>query len=606
MSKLLHRSHIFPLLSVVCTIIFTAISFYYIAFFHVSPLSRDQWHMYAPYFDGGLLHAALTPMSTHRHLFPFLIFDMDMNLFGGRNHFLILFGSVFDGLVALLLVATLSKDDALSRFEKLVFCLLAVTTLAWLVNIAQLGWGFMSTQYYLAIFSYLFAVYSAYRYRHALSTRSLWLLTSIFCGVISTFSFGMGILVWPTLLYFLYLWRTPAKTVALVVFSFIACLAVFLFLPGGKSIEDALIFSPQSTITFLFQLAGGPIYYLLKSFRFIDTEKAKLVASILSVIATSLAILLLIHLLRLRRSLSLYLTLCCALMLVGLGTAALISFTRNPFFLDVWVDRYQLWATLFWLGFVPLCYMELDHIAWLKNNRLHLYIKKLLLSAILLFPILALPSQLDMGARLSEYKIRVQQALLVFQVGIPDKSSAEEALHWNWQNKLSPFFAVLHNLQIHKKNIYYHSLADTLGKPIQTVAIKQHEALTSLHIKKIDRITRADLLDITAIKNTEHFAEYVAPAADDIAAYQVKAYVTTARPWTQVLVTNPEGIVIGLGVFIKHSAFPRSHLKRINADYNLFAVIRNDGSEKCRFYFFDADNKDVAQVSDEITIYSRP
>jgi len=204
MSKLLHKSHILTMLSGVSLCLFVVIIIYYIAFFHVSPLSRDQWHMYAPYFEHGVLYAALTPMSTHRHFFPFFLFDMDMSLFGGRNHFLIFAGSFFDGLIILLLAFSLKQDKSLSIFEKQAFFVLIVGSLVWLINIAQLGWGFMSTQYYLAILTYLLSIVSAYVHCHSVKVRmcSLWLGSCILCGIICTFSFGVGILVWPALLFF--------------------------------------------------------------------------------------------------------------------------------------------------------------------------------------------------------------------------------------------------------------------------------------------------------------------------------------------------------------------------------------------------------------------
>lgn len=601
MPKVLHRSHIFSVLALMGLLAFTAISVYYIAFFHVSPLSRDQWHMYAPYFEKGLLHAALTPMSTHRHLFPFFIFDMDMQLFGGRNHFLIFFGSFFDCLIILLFAITLKNDTSLSGFEKITFFVLITAALTWLVNIAQLGWGFMSTQYYLAIFAYLFSIYSAYNYCHRVEAKA-WFVSSIVCGIVSTFSFGMGILVWPALLYFSYMWRAPARYTALVILSCIFCLLVFMLLPGGKFIEEALLFSFKSTVAFLFQLAGGPIYYLLKSYRIFDTEIIKFIASTISIIATSIGIFLLLRLLISRRKLTLFSNLCCALVLVGLGTATLITFTRHPFFLDVWVDRYQLWATLFWTGLLPLCYTELLRQ---KNSPLDKCVKKIFLGALLIFPIIALPSQLDMGARLSEYKIRVQQSLLAYQVGIPDKHSAEEALHWNWEAKLPPFFTVLNYLQDQQKNIYYNNLPDILGKNIERLNIQQYDRVTSLVINKTDAITHADLLDLKNITTAGRFASIDIPTVNNIVAYKIKGNMSSPGRWTRILITNEVGVVNGLGIAIEHSKLPRSQLKHINAGYNFFAVVRNDGSVKHRFYFLDGNDTAAVMVSDAINL-TRP
>jgi hypothetical protein len=592
MPKLLRMSHIFTLVILTGLATFVAISFYYIIFFHVSPLSRDQWDQYAPYFQHGLLNAALTPMSgVHRYVFPFLLFDIDMRCFGGDNHFLVLFGTALDLLILGLLGSSLIRDPSLSRAEKQAFLVLAITALLWLGNIAQLGWGFMSTQYYLAISSYLFAIFSAHQFCE--TRKTAWLVSCLASGIISTFSFGMGILAWPVLLLFAHTWRAPLRFNVLVMMCLLVCLALFLLLPGRDAIVGSLVFSPTNSLDFIFHLAGGPIYYLLRSYRLFDVGTLKSLASGASVIATTLGIFLLLRVILSRKQRSLFCWLCAALMLCGLGSAALVSLARNPFFLDVWVDRFQIWATLFWLGWLPLLYLEL------KKVRLPSLAGKIFLGCLCCFPLVALPSQLDMGSRLAEYKIRVQQALLSYQVGIPDKNAAEDALHWNWENKLENFFTVFNYLRTERKNIYSTTDDTTLlGKPLANLDIHNQTPILALQHIKTSTVTRDDLLDLSTLPAANTFAAFSAASPDDPVAYQLTALVTTQNRWTHALITNESGIVIGLGLAIHHSLLPRSNLKHIGNDYNLYAVVRNDHAGKVRIYFLDSNRIDTAGVSE--------
>jgi hypothetical protein len=596
MPKLLRMSHIFPLVILAGLATFVAISFYYIVFFHVSPLSRDQWDQYAPYFQHGLLDAALTPMSgVHRYVFPFLLFDIDMRCFGGNNHSLVFFGTALDLLVLGLLGSSLIRDPSLSRREKQAFLVVAITALLWLGNIAQLGWGFMSTQYYLAIFSYLFAIFSAHQFCEARKTA--WLIGCLMSGGIGTFSFGMGILVWPVLLLFACKWRAPLHFNVLVMLCLLMCLALFLWLPGRDAIVGSLVFSPANSLAFVFHLAGGPVYYLLRSYRLLDVDPLKSLAAGISVIATVLGIFLLLRMILCRKAHSLFSWLCAALMLCGLGSAALVSLARNPFFLDVWVDRFQIWATLFWLGLLPLLYLEL------KRVRLPSFAGKIFLGCLCCFPLAALPSQLDMGARLAEYKIRVQQALLSYQAGIPDKNAAEEALHWNWENKLGNFFTVFNYLRMERKNIY-SDVDDTalLGKPLANLDLHNQTPVLALQHIKTSIVTHDDLLDLSTVPAANTFSAFSTASPYDPVAYQLTALATTQHHWTHALVTNESGIVIGLGLAMHHSLLPRSNLKHIGNDYNLYAVVRNDHVGKLRVYFFDGSRTDAAEVSEPVTL----
>lgn len=550
--------------------IFVAISCYIVMFHHVWPLSRDQWHMYAPYFEKGLWEAALTPMSDHRHLVPFLFFHIDMAWFGGLNHFLVFTGAVFNlAIVALLLFALYRchEDPDASRLAAAIWI---VFSFSWLINIAQLGWGFMSTQYYLAIFCCLFSVFIA--------LRSLPL--AIIAGGVATFSFGMGILVWPVLLMIGWLHRAPMHFYITITTALAASLAAFMLMPGGDSIRHDMLFFPTETLRFIFQLPAGPIYYLLKSYRFIDIELLQTVATAVSTVAVSGSLFMLGWLIWKRPKFSVFQELCVALVLLGLGSSIMITFIRTGGFLDIWVDRYQIWAVLFWCGFCPLCGYALK--------------RALPLFMMCCLPLLALPSQLDMGARLSEYNIRVEQSLLAYQVGLPDREAAEDALHWNWENKLPYFFSVWEYLRREEKNIFRSMPVwlldstikmDTEGADILAVTFKRLRDMP---------IYQTQLLDLHSIPQAANFV--LAPSANQaISGYKIYTKVDAGLDWNYAIWVNESDVVTGLGIKISPNRLPRGNLKYIKSDYNLYSVVRNEGKISA-VYLLDKNGVRIARA----------
>lgn len=567
-------------------LIFFLVTAYYISFQHVWPLSRDQWHIYAPLFEKGLWDAALQPMSGHRDIIPYLAFYLDMEFFDGLNHFLVATGALFNLLIILLLMRSLSVEPATMPFEKAAFLVFIITGLTWLLNIAQLGWGFMSTQYYFSIFACLLSIHSFYRYAHPVATATSlrWLLAALLSGILCTFSFGIGIIIWPILLYFSLAFRLSRLAWASVMTALFACLVVFFVLPGGNEVSDSILLQPAYTITFLTELAGGPVYYLVRSYHVADANAIKSLAIGISIIATLVATGLLVNYLVRGRNLSRFATLCCGLLMIGLGAPVLISLVRNPFFLDVWVDRYQIWAIFFWCGFLPLLYLEL---APLCSDRVRRIFLLLLWSA----PIFAFPSQLDMGARLSEYKTRVEESLLEFRVGIVSRSAAKDALHWNWEHELPFMLSVWPHIREQGKNIFHRHFDNYLGKPVTSATAPRKIAI---QVQEITPITADDILDLDKYPGASTFDVFKLADPGAVHGYRLRAEVPQTLSWNYALAVDRSQQVIGLGIPIKHGLLPRSTFQYTGNNYNLYGVVRNTrDANPVTWYLFDEDSRAV-------------
>lgn len=539
-------------------LVFSGISVLYIAGFHVSPLSRDQWHMYFPYFNQGLFEAALSPQSNHRHIIPYLVFHVDMAWFGGNNHFLTAFGFFFDLLICAFLFRLLKRACPADCYTRYLIGGFILLQMLWLLNIAQLGWGFMSTMYYFAIFFYLLAVYLAW---YALQSRSagfspVHLAMAALCGILCTFSFGIGILVWPAMLVVALYQRAPRGFIALIIGLLAINLLVFFILPGGSSVSSALTFNLYSTLAFPFKLAGGPVYFLLKSLRFLSAESCKQVALVIGSLAMAGGLLMLLLPLFRRRTFSGFDIACYALMMLGVATPMLITFSRIDMFLDPWVDRYQIWATMFWLGFIPLCLLQVSAG----------FIRSVIQAVILALPLVLLPSQLDLGARLAEYKVRVDNALLSYKMYIPVRQDAIDALHWNWEYKLPYFFDVLSHIREQDRNIFSDQLDEKLG-----VVIAVDTDLPACSVTVIDKHTVAADSLLDASLYTDETDRWMKPGPG-VAAWQVMAQVENAD-WTHGLFLDADGKVVGLAHRVVQAPMPRGHFRFVGKRYNLYGVL---------------------------------
>ncbi|HSC76400.1 MAG TPA: hypothetical protein VLB90_09225, partial [Pseudomonadales bacterium] len=437
---------------------FLAVTAYYVIFHHVSPLSRDQWHMYHALFEQGLWHTSITTVSGHRHILAFLLYDIDLHFFNGNNHFLI----VVDWLLNISLIALICSQirvcvgDFFSRWLLIGW---TITLLCWLLNIALLGWGFNGINNYMSILNTVLAIFCLHRAVHDLQHKTRNIVLALLSGGLATLSFGNGILVWPVGLLSLYLWRAPLRFMVWFFVGMCVFFATYILLPGGNAVGEMLRFNGWNIVLFPLQLMGGPLYHLLRAWQILPETALSPIATGFGVLVCLLAGLVFWQRLQRRSAVDSLDALAIALILIGFGTTGLLTLTRVEGVLDPSVDRFQIWALLVWSGLSVLLYRGITP-AGQRGWQVFF----------LVFPLLALPAQLDWGARLAEYRTRVDNALLAYQVYLPVSADAEKALHWNWQNKLSHLFPVLAELRMQHLNIFTSGAADWLGKPLPPTA----------------------------------------------------------------------------------------------------------------------------------------
>lgn len=539
--------------------LFLSVTAYYVVFHHVSPLSRDQWHMLDGLFRDGLWRTSIMTVSGHRHILAFLLYKIDLDFFAGRNHFLIAADWCLNAGLIFVLCRQVHVDIADPLLRKLLSGWIVIM-LVWLLNIALLGWGFNGINNYMSIVNTVLSVFFLHKAVGEKDTRTQYILTASLLAGLATLSFGNGVLVWPIWFLQLFLWRVGNGYFKWAAVCALIFVGAYLSLPGHEAVGDSLLFSPASMIRFPVELMGGPLYHLLRAWRFLPEAVLLPLSSACGLLLCGTVLILMWRLLRERPVMSRLRTLGLTLICIGSGTTIMLTLTRVDGVLEAATDRFQIWALLVWIGLaVFLC----DKSAGVVRRAWMMFF--------FLFPVMAFPSQLDWGARLAEYRTRVDNALLAYQVYLPVAKDAEKALHWNWENKLPHLFPVLERIRRDQLNIFADGKAAWLGKVLPpTDALR----VCDVSVKKQEPIVADELLATVQYPEAD---KYAVNSLSADATVGMRWQLMIAEPaWDYGLLANGSGVVRGLVQPVSHSHLPRfSGL--LNESYNAYAVARVDG-----------------------------
>lgn len=538
---------------------FLSVTAYYVIFHHVSPLSRDQWHMLDALFHQGLWQTSITTVSGHRHILAFLLYRIDLDFFSGKNHFLI----AFDWCLNISFISVLCRQVFLDARDRLLRFFLAgwiVVMLTWLLNIALLGWGFNGINNYMSIVNTVMSVFFLHKAVREPDARIFNLCVALLSGGLATLSFGNGILVWPIWFLCLFLLRVPAVFFQWAAAGAAVFFGAYMLLPGREAVGQALLFSPVNLLRFPVELMGGPLYHLLRAWRFLPENILLQLSYAFGLLVCIATFLFVFRLLRDRPAMSRLHVMALTLVCIGFGTTIMLTLTRVDGVLDPATDRFQIWALLVWIGLA---------ISWCETTSLSC--RRCWMVVFLVFPAAAFPSQLDWGARLAEYRTRVDNSLLAYQVYLPVAKDAEKALHWNWENKLPHLFPVLEKIRYEKRNIFADGKAAWLD---QTQPLVDTLRECDMRIQKQESITAGELIDVRQYPDAaKYVVKFTQP--DELVGKRWMIDVGESD-WEYGVVANAAGVIRGLAQPVRNSRLPRFN-GLLNDAYNAYAVTRTDG-----------------------------
>ncbi len=382
----------------------------YIVITTYSPVPHwDEWSLFDHLAQGGgwSLWWLWAQHNEHRIFVTKLFFLLDVEFFHGSQKFLLT--SIF--FVQLLQVALLSWSlRALGGLRGsawrvgtglIAYCILCPT------QYENLVWGFQ-LQFVLPAAMATLAVLSLLLYQREEKAR--FLVLSIFAATVATWSLANGMLLWPLLV--VVAWWLSMKLASWI--------TLLMFGLGNIAVYFFHYHRPVAKMTFPFLSVGEraryAVVYLGSTF---VRHSSGVVAQVAGILGICAAFFVLVHVIRKRRTPSLFLIEMSFLILLCLATAAATSSGRIHLGVEqATASRYQTFALLFW------CCLGLALLVRVAANRAQLNV----LAAVLLVMMLIFATQVRLPLIDAQWhQLRLKMVGISLLTGVQDDAVLADA-----------------------------------------------------------------------------------------------------------------------------------------------------------------------------------
>jgi hypothetical protein len=342
---------------------------------HITVTVFDMWHLYG-FALNHPLRAILTKYGSHSFFFPTIIWLTDITFFGNNQELLFLLGLTLLIVTAIVLLISVWRDNTISRTAKVVASVVVVT-----INFSMSRASITSIGPFNCICSpaLLGAVVAFTCLAAAGAARRLspWaIILMIIAGFVSSFSFGSGFAVWPTLLFLGWSARLSWRALATILGAGVIAVVVYLILPGAApeiAVQDAI--STSTALRRFCSLLGTPFLYAVKAWSFRPLSIAAAQSSNIPVAfgAAGIALVLAAALPRfVRRDLG-----ASKLQMIALALT-IFNFIAIGFIVagrtahmhasasEVVAPRYMFWSSLFWAGLFLVLVQWADAKRWAR------------------------------------------------------------------------------------------------------------------------------------------------------------------------------------------------------------------------------------------------
>ena len=345
--------------------VFTVSGILYLYLGYIPMTHQDFWQIYDILLNHTWLEGALLKFNGHSLFFPTGIWLLDLHLFHGSQELLFFIGLVLLILSVVVMAWPIWRDATIAKTTKFAAILVLAVGNFWMGRSFMLVSGAFNICYSLATGGAVLAFLYLPALREDLSKSRSAIFVILGAGVISTFSFGAGLVVWPTLLILAWCLKVPRRTVVLLGVVMVLIAAVYALLPSQLSHEPVLDTKAwfgsnlPTVLGQLCRLVGSPVYYTIGEWQAKthahDPTPTFMLAFWSGVVGLSLAAAALLPYL-LHRNLfgkSLQGT-GLALVLFNLLALVMIVISRNQHFQaipnEVVAPRYVFWSSLYWAG----------------------------------------------------------------------------------------------------------------------------------------------------------------------------------------------------------------------------------------------------------------
>ncbi len=362
----------------------------------------DFWHIYYVCLNRSWLESAWLKYNGHSHFFPSQLWLADLRFFHGNEEVLFAIGFLLTCLSVALLVFPVWKDTATTTPLKSAATLILLLGNFWIARANMIFSGGFACCYALTLGGTALAFWQLYLLSQNKSPRGITITVLILSGIIATFSFGTGLILWPTLLIVGYCFRARVRLLIAIAGAALLFTAVFVLLPARELVPDkpsiASLYHPWVLLERTCHLLGAPASYAIEGWVPSGVAAGSDNPAVMVMIAGALGLLTAVTFILLgiaRRNIAQtrlhYIGF--ALMLFNLGALVSITIGRDKHFSlipgELDAPRYLYWSSLFWAGLFVLT---------LQLCSSHLWLRRVILGLTLILAIFLLPSHYEGGA----------------------------------------------------------------------------------------------------------------------------------------------------------------------------------------------------------------
>lgn len=217
----------------------------------------DQWREYEIFLGLPFPQNVLQLMNGHRPILPNLIRVAEIHWFAASQVLQIAVGSACAYASAAILALVAWRERQLSVAVRCAGVMLAVVGVLWLGNARRLLHGSESLNGYLPTVLALLA--SLLAFDAARAQRSTGAVTACILCTLATFSFGLGLASFFSVLAVLFVLRARGRQIAIVAgVMTLAFIAYAYLLPGNGGVRQQLVVEPVDTLRLLAQWIAAP------------------------------------------------------------------------------------------------------------------------------------------------------------------------------------------------------------------------------------------------------------------------------------------------------------------------------------------------------------
>jgi hypothetical protein len=498
----------------------------YLCFSYWNVTEQDFWRIYDICLNHSWLESALLKFNGHSLFFPAFIWLADLRFFRGYQVMLFIAGLILLILSTALLMVPVWRDRTLDFTAKCLATLTLVVGSFWMGRAAITASGGFNCMNSLVMLGAAGAFLFLPRMRS--DSPHFWQATilTICAALVTTFSFGTGLGLWPSLFFLGWSLRLPWRSLGILVGATLVAAVIYRLLPppeggfsllGGRNSPGLL---SVVAIQHLCRLIGTPLLHSVTAWQKIQVTAPVIESSgwLLWGGAAGLVLAATVTAPRLFRSdlkgnsleflgLALISLNLCTLVLVVAGRME--HFRALPF--EVAAPRYMFWSSLFWSGILLVAIHHACRTRWL------LWPCIFLAFAVSVF---AWREHCDEGLHWRYARFLADECATSLINGVADPARLL-APNQEQVDALAP------QLQAHRLDMFAEGLQDWIGKPVSQL--------------------------FAGRRNLKHFhgrarAERLVGGRDQTTAVKVTGHLSVKKhaPERNIVIVDPTGKVVGI------------------------------------------------------------